>query len=200
MVVGIILAAGASSRMGRPKALLPIGPDVFVTRLCRTLASAGIDDTVVVTGAASREIGDAIRAAGLQPRLVENPAPERGQLSSLLVGLGVADKPGVEAVLVSLVDAPLVAASTVEAVVEAWRTTHAPLVRPVKDGRHGHPVLFARALFDELRHADPGQGAKAVVRAHAKDAVEVRVDDEGATLDIDTPEDYARLIGSAAGT
>jgi len=200
MIVGIILAAGSSSRMGRAKALLPIGPDLFVTRLCQTMASAGIDDTVVVTGAATREIGDALRAAGLQPRVVENPAPERGQLSSLLVGLGLADRPGVEAVLVTLVDVPLVAASTVAAMIEAWRTTHAPLVRPVRAGRHGHPVLFARALFDELRHADAGQGAKAVVRAHAQDGVDVRVDDEGATLDIDTPEDYERLIGSAAGT
>jgi molybdenum cofactor cytidylyltransferase len=91
-------------------------------------------------------------------------------------------------------------ARTIGAVVEAYRRTHSPIVRPVSHGRHGHPVLFARAVFDELRHADPALGAKAVVRAHAQDLVNVPVDDDGACADIDTPADYARLIDSASGT
>lgn len=193
MVVGIILAAGASSRMGRPKALLPIGQDLFVTRVCRTLRDAGVDDLVVVAGPEHEAIADALAAAGLPARVVENRRRDEGQLSSVLAGLAVADRPGVDAVLVHLVDAPLVRPETARAVLDAYFRTHAPVVRPAVGGRHGHPVLFARSVFDELRRADPGVGARGVVQAHAADVCNVPVDDEGACRDVDTPEDYARL-------
>ena len=193
MVVGIVLAAGASSRMGRPKALLPLGGDVFVTRVCATLQQAGLDDLVVVAGDESAAIGAAIVTAGLRVRVVENPRRKEGQLSSVLAGLAVADRPGVDAVLVHLVDVPLVRVATVRAVMDAFSRTRAPVVRPVVGGRHGHPVLFARRVFDELRRADPSIGARSVVRAHAADACDVPVDDEGACRDIDTPGEYAGL-------
>jgi CTP:molybdopterin cytidylyltransferase MocA len=193
MVVGILLAAGASSRMGRPKALLPIGDGLFVTRACATLLEAGVDDLVVVAGPEHEAIADALAAAGLPARVVENRRRDEGQLSSVLVGLAVADRPGVEAVLVHLVDVPLVRAGTVRAVMDAFSSTHAPVVRPVAGGRRGHPVLFARRVFDDLRRADPAVGAKAVLRAHAAEVCDVEVDDEGACRDVDTPEDYARL-------
>jgi CTP:molybdopterin cytidylyltransferase MocA len=193
MVVGVILAAGASSRMGRPKALLPLGGDTFVTRVCRTLLEAGVDDVVVVAGAEHEAIAAAVGSAGLQARVVENPRPAEGQLSSVLAGLAVADRPGVDAVLVHLVDAPLVRPDTVRAVLDAFFTTHAPVVRPEVGGRHGHPVLFARRVFDDLRRADPAVGAQAVVRAHAAGICDVRVDDDGACRDFDTPEDLAWL-------
>jgi len=197
MIVGIILAAGASSRMGRPKALLPLGGETFVSCVCRTLTAAGVDDVVVVAGAELEAVTSAVHRAGLSARIIENPRRDEGQLSSLLAGLAVADRPGVEAVVVHLVDAPLVAAGTVRAVMDAFRRTRAPVVRPIIHGRHGHPVLFARGVFDELRRADPSVGAKAVVRAHAADACDVPVDDAGACQDIDTPADYARFIGGA---
>jgi molybdenum cofactor cytidylyltransferase len=195
MVVGLILAAGASSRMGRPKALLPIGDDVFVTRVCRTLLEAGIDDLVVVAGAEHEAIAEAVGLAGLPARIVENPRRAEGQLSSVLAGLAVADRPGVDAVLVHLVDAPLVRAGTVRAVLDAFIHTRAPVVRPSVDGRHGHPVVFGRRVFDDLRRADPSTGAKAVVRAYAAEVCDVAVEDEGACQDVDTPEDFARLSG-----
>jgi molybdenum cofactor cytidylyltransferase len=96
-------------------------------------------------------------------------------------------------VLVHLVDVPLVRADTVRAVIDAFLRTHAPVVRPVAGGRRGHPVLFSRRVFDELRRADPAVGAKAVVRDHAAHVCDVEVDDDGACRDVDTPEDYARL-------
>jgi len=193
MVVGIVLAAGASSRMGRPKALLPIGADTFVTRVCRTLLEGGANDLVVVAGAEHEAVAAAVTAAGLRARVVENTRRHEGQLSSLLAGLAVADRPGVDAVLVHLVDAPLVRAETARAVLAAFARTHAPIVRPAVGERHGHPVLFARRVFDDLRRADPGVGAKAVLRACAADICDVPVDDEGACRDIDTPEEFASL-------
>jgi molybdenum cofactor cytidylyltransferase len=194
MTVGIVLAAGSSSRMGRPKALLPIGSGCFVTRVCRTLLDGGVDDLVIVAGPEIEAVTDAVVRAGLPARVIENRHREDGQLSSLLAGLAVADRPGTDAVLVHLVDVPLVRADTVSAVLEAFARSGAPIVRPVAGGRHGHPVLFARRVFDDLRRADPASGARAVVRAHAGEVRDVRVDDEGACRDIDTPGDYEACI------
>src|SRR5688572_27050673 len=187
-ISAIVLAGGKSSRMGRPKALLPIGSthETFLDRVTRTLIEAGLDDIVVVVGADAA----AIRARS-QPvvgvRIVDNPDFEQGQLSSLLVGLRAIDTPEVAAALVTLIDVPLISTATVRTLVETQIEHKASIVRPVSNGRHGHPVIFSRELFPELQRADPSQGAKPVVHAHAADMIEVPVDDEGAFTDIDTP-------------
>jgi CTP:molybdopterin cytidylyltransferase MocA len=130
-------------------------------------------------------------------RLVINQRYESGQLSSLLAGLAAIDRPGVTGMLLTLVDVPLVSPATIGAILERYRATKAPVVRPVQGGRHGHPVLIDRALFGALRAADPIAGAKAIVRAHVSAAGEVEIADEGAFLDIDTPEEYARIAGAS---
>ena len=198
MIPGVVLAGGASSRMGgHPKELLPAGPGqgTFLGRIVSTLWAGGVDDVVVVTGYHDDSIELAVDRMGIPVRILHNPNPELGQLSSLLVALRAIDHPGVNAMLVTLVDLPLVSVATVRAVLERYRKSPASVVRPVRDGRHGHPVIFDRALFDALRNADPQHGAKPVVRAHASESLEVRVDDEGAFADVDTPEDYQRLFG-----
>jgi CTP:molybdopterin cytidylyltransferase MocA len=185
--------------MGRPKALLPIrsSADTFFDRVTRTLIEAGLDDVVVVVGADA----NAIRA-GVTPqsgvRIIENPDYEQGQLTSLLAGLRAIDTARATAALVTLIDVPLVSAVTVRTLVATQREHDALIVRPVSNGRHGHPVIFGRQLFGELQRADPAQGAKPVVRAHANDIVEVPTDDEGAFIDIDTPEEYERIMARPA--
>jgi molybdenum cofactor cytidylyltransferase len=196
VIPGVVLAAGKSSRMGLPKALLPIGMtgETFLDRIARTLIDGGIDDIVVVVGADAGPIRSGAQSTpGV--RIVDNPHWEQGQLTSLLAGLHAIDAPHVTAVLVTLIDVPLFSPGTVRALVAAHRERDAVIVRPVSDGRHGHPVIFDRSLFDELRSADPLEGAKQVVRNHAEDIVEVPVIDEGAFTDIDTPKDYERFIG-----
>ncbi len=193
-----MLAAGDSTRMGAPKALLEDGRGrVFTTRLLHTFAEAGVEDITVVTGALHDRIVAAVARdapRGSIVRFARNRDPRRGQLSSLLTGLDAAGAPGVEAMLVTLVDVPFVAAATVTAVIEAFENTGAPIVRPARGGRHGHPVLFARRLWPELRRADPTLGAKAIVRAHANAILDLDVDDEGALLDVDTRDEYERVM------
>jgi len=178
--------------MGRPKATLPLGADTFLTRIVRTLYEAQVEDVVVVLGHDADAIAESLMRTGLSPRLVINGHYETGQLSSIVAGLRAIDHPGVNAMLMTLVDAPFVSATTVRAVLERYRATHAPIVRPVQGALHGHPVLIDRSLFDALRTADPGAGAKAIVRAHATASGDLVVEDEGAFLDIDTPDEYAR--------
>jgi molybdenum cofactor cytidylyltransferase len=202
VIPAIVLAAGKSTRMGRAKALLPLGPgeaaETFLTHLLATFRAAEIDDVVVVVGHEAAAVVELLQRVGATARVVVNEDYESGQLSSLLAGLRLVDRPGVVAAMVTLVDVPLVAVSTVRAVVERYRSTRAPIVRPVRGGRHGHPVLIDRTLFDELRRGDPSQGAKAVVRAHASAAGEVDVDDEGAFVDVDTPAEYDALTARLA--
>jgi molybdenum cofactor cytidylyltransferase len=199
-VPGVILAGGRSSRMGRPKALLPVDArDTFVSRLVRTLRAAGVAEVVVVAAADGPldALRDALAAAPPAARLALNPDASRGQLSSLLAGLAAVDRPGVDALLMTLVDVPLVGVSTVRALLDAHARSRAPVVRPVRaaDDAHGHPVIFDRSLFDALRGADPRTGAKPVVRARAAEIENVPVDDPGAFGDVDTPADYRRVFG-----
>jgi molybdenum cofactor cytidylyltransferase len=196
MIPAIVLAAGKSTRMGRPKANLPLeGGDTFLSRIVRTFYDAGVPDVVVVVGHDADAIAAALSETGAAARLVLNPDYESGQLSSLVKGLNAVDRPGVSAALVTLVDVPLVTAGTVRAVVDRYRQVHPPIVRPVRGDSHGHPVLIDRSLFDEIRRADPTVGAKAIVRAHSSAAGDVEVDDEGAFHDVDTIGDYERLLG-----
>ena len=194
MIPAVVLAAGRSSRMGRAKASLPADDrDTFLTRIVRTFLAAGVDDVVVVVGHEAETIAASFAESGLPARFVVNPNYDRGQLSSLLAGLAVMDRPGVTAILVTLVDVPFVSEATVRAVVERYRLTKAPVVRPTSGDRHGHPLLIDRSLFDALRRADLETGAKPVVRAYASQAGDVPVEDEGAFTDIDTVSDYERL-------
>lgn len=200
MIAGIVLAGGRSSRMGRPKALLPIGSagETFFDRVTRTLLDAGLDDIVVVVGADAAAIH-----AGVRPlpgvRIVDNPDYEQGQLTSLVAGLRSIDTARATGALVTLIDVPLVSAGTVRRLIATQQEGGAPIVRPVSRGRHGHPVIFGRELFAELQRADPAYGAKPVVRAHAAEMVEVPIDDEGAFTDIDTWDEYQRMIAPLAG-
>jgi molybdenum cofactor cytidylyltransferase len=197
VIPALVLAAGRSSRMGRAKASLPLGEDdTFLTRIVRTFLDAGVEDVVVVVGHEADAIVSGFPADRLSARFVENRDYDRGQLTSLIAGLSVIDRPGVTAVLVTLVDVPFVSAATVRAVIDCYRRTHAPVVRPTSGTRHGHPLLLDRSLFGDLRVADPETGAKPVVRAYASAAGDVAIADEGAFTDIDTAEEYAEAISA----
>lgn len=197
MISAIILAAGASSRMGQPKAEMRFGQtgETVLSRIVSAILAGGVPQIVVVGGAHLDAVRRAMPTHEPRARVVEHAGWEQGQLSSLLAGLeAVDDHLLLEAVLVTPVDVPLVSASTVAAVIAAWRRSRAPIVRPVNGDRHGHPVIFDRSIFKALRSADPAIGAKAVFATHRDRVLNVEVNDAGAFEDIDTPEDYARLM------
>lgn len=199
VVPALILAAGESSRMGRAKALLRSGDShaSFLEELTTALRLGGVGDVLVI-GRPDDVLLQEEGARLIPPiRFVPNPHADTGQLSSVIAGLNVADRPGTRGILLAPVDMPLVTGETVAALLGAFRATLAPIVRPVCQGRHGHPVIFGRTVFDQLRHADPSEGARAVVHANRAAIVDIEVSDPGVLVDIDTPEDYARVFGRA---
>src|SRR5882672_9367816 len=133
VIPAIVLAAGKSTRMGRLKAALPVDEtETFLTRIVRTFKSAGVERVTVVLGHQADLLREQLTQAGVDADVVINDQFEAGQLSSLLTGLDAVDGPEVEALLLMLVDAPLVSADTVRAVVARYRATQAPIVRPVR--------------------------------------------------------------------
>ena len=184
-------------RMGRAKALLTLPPDgaTFVARLVNTVLSGGAADALVVGRPDDQTLRDEvdllIRSAA-HVRFVENRRADLGQLSSVIAGLNAADRPGVRALLVTPVDLPLVFPQTVTTLITAFAASSTPIVRATHQGRHGHPVIFGRPVFDALRRADPNIGAKSVVRTHP--VLDVEVNDPGVLHDVDTPADYARVL------
>lgn len=182
--------------MGRPKALLPTGPGgaSFVRHLSTTLLDGGVADVIVVGRPEDEALLAEVDQLGTSVRLVFNAQAHTGQLSSVIAGLNAADRPGVHALLVTPVDVPLIQPGTVRALLTAIAAHRAPLVRATYHGRHGHPVIFGRSVFDALRRADPAIGAKAVVQAYANDAIDLEVEDPGVLHDIDGPDDYARVF------
>jgi molybdenum cofactor cytidylyltransferase len=207
MIFGIVLAAGASSRMGHAKAALPLGQtgETVVSRVVKTLIEGGVPKVVVVAGAHIDAVRHAMPPHESRARVIEHPGWQRGQLSSLLAGLEAIDDPQLEGVMVTPVDVPLVLPATVAAVMAAWRRARAPIVRPIEQGasgalgasgaqRHGHPVIFDRSIFGDLRAASLDVGAKAVFATYKDRVLNVEVKDPGAFEDIDTPEDYQRVL------
>lgn len=184
VAAGLVLAAGKSSRMGRPKPLLELDGEPFLGAAVRTLREGGC--RVVVAVVASEDAAAAARSAGAR---VAEGAPDGEQIESLRHGLDAMGS-DIDAVVVLPVDQPRVAASTVRALLLAWRRDPAAIVRPVHDGRPGHPTVFPRRSWGSLR--DPGLAAGARSVVEAEPVLDVMVDDPGVLIDIDTPDDYRR--------
>lgn len=191
MISGILLAGGASTRMGRPKGLLEYGGVPFLRAVATALLTGGVGELVAVLNPDVPGLPEVL-PADTRVRWVAAPLASAGQLASLRTGLH-ALSPASEATLVALVDQPAVRPETVAALIQAFRETGAPLLLPLREGRRGHPVCFARALYRDLLEAQEQEGARAVIRRHRALLREVVVDDPGIHQDVDSPEDLARL-------
>ncbi len=192
-IAGLILAGGASRRMGRPKALLRFQGEAFLDRMIR-LFSDVCDPVIVVLGHNSAEI----RTALAEPRravFTVNPDPERGMLSSLQCGL--AELPArSEAVLFTPVDHPHVQQATLHALAAQFETTHAPVIVPVYAGEHGHPVCISRLLADELLALPLSAKASDVIHRYVSQTRYFDVDDPAVITDIDDPAAYDELLSA----
>jgi molybdenum cofactor cytidylyltransferase len=197
-VVGLVLAAGRSRRMGSPKALLRLGGASFLERVCAALREGGCDGVVVVAGPTGEAGADAVAAAAVAAgaEVLRNPEAGAEQIDSLRRALrALGDEPA--AAVVSPVDVPAAGAAVVAALIDAWRRRDAPIVLPSHGGRDGHPALFARGVWPELLAGPLPEGARTVIHADASRVARVEVGVAAVLHDVDTPDDYRRLLDDA---
>lgn len=191
-IAGIILAAGASSRMGEDKGLLAWAGKTFLEHLLAALKNSQVGLVRVVLGANAEEIQQRVPFGTSE--VVINRDCERGMLSSLVAGLDSLPRDMVEAAVVCLVDHPCVSSRLIQTLINKYKETGKPIVQPTYQGRRGHPVLFSASLFDELRAAPADVGARHVVYQHAADVLEVPTDEEGIVLNINDKAAYEKVL------
>lgn len=190
-LTAVVLAGGASSRMGSPKALLRYQGECFVDRLVRVFATR-CARVIVVLGHDAQTVARGMECSG-EAVLVLNPRPERGQFSSLQTGLRAAGS-GVRAVFFHPVDIPAIQPETVARLSAAWAELPAgvQVLKPAHRARTGHPVLIAAAVAEELLALPPESNTREALQRYSGAAVEVA--DAGIHGDTDTPEDYSKLV------
>jgi len=189
LIVAVVLAAGTSSRMGKPKQTLVLEGEPMLERVLRTLRQTKVDVTVVVLGAGAEEVRKKVRWG--DEKLVVNHDYSNGMSESLKIGLKSVQEVA-DAALIVLADQPFVSSGTVDRVIDAYLKTKAAVVAPSYKGTRGNPVLFDKRLFPRIMGIKGDVGAKSVVEENRKDMLVVEVDDEGILQDIDTPADYER--------
>jgi len=203
---GVILAAGESSRMGRDKALLPWPPsgstpsastETFLSSAIRTLSQEN-DLVIVVAGNNEEQVAPVVYGQGAF--LVRNPNPERGQFSSLQVGLHEVLNRGRDAAMITLVDRPPATAAVLSKLRAAFEAAspYKWAVVPEHGGKHGHPILIGREMMEAFLKAPVTATARDIEHQNREHIEYVAVDDPSVTINVNTPEDYAALTQSAA--
>ena len=193
MIIAVVLSAGESSRMGRPKALLPIEGQNFIERIVGALKQSQAGGIVVVLGHDADVMRQQIDHLAVD--IVVNREYKNGQLSSLQSAIRHIEKEDrCDGMLVHLVDHPYLDRRLVDLMIRRFVETKKLIIVPRHQGKRGHPVIFSRDLFAELLSAPTDQGAKAVVNAHRAETLEIDTEDEGVALDIDTPELYRQHV------
>lgn len=193
----VILAAGASYRMGSDKALLPWPPasetDTLLSAVILSLG-AFAERVLVVAGINAESLAPIAEATGAT--IVRNPAPERGQFSSMQTGLRAAVDRGCEAAMITPVDSPPLSVQSLQRLCDAFEQAQARgawAVAPERDGRHGHPLLASRALIEAFLNAPVTSDAREVSSEHADKFEYVALPDVSVARDMNSPEEYAAL-------
>ena len=192
-IVPVILAAGDSKRMGYPKALLPMGKEVFLTRILRVLREAGLARPRLILGRDAPLIKAYI--GGYPADILINPNPDRGQLSSIQLGIfGLPEN--FEAGMIWPVDQPGVSVGLICRLAELFVTKVCRIAVPFRDGKRGHPAIFHRTLFHEFMNAPMDKGAKGIISRYESETCFLPTDEGAAFDDIDTPAEYRTLLDS----
>lgn len=189
-VAGIILAAGGSTRFGRPKQLLDWDGMPLVAHVVDVALAAGLDPVVVVVGAEAQAVHDAL---GERPvRSATNWRWQEGLSTSLRTGLALLP-PDIAGAIFLHCDQPLVDAGLVQRLIARFRASDAAIVHPTLDGRQGTPVLFDRSLFPELATVSGDRGGREIIARYPEQVASIEVADPDRLADVDTPEAYERL-------
>ena len=196
-VAAVILAAGASSRFGRNKLLLPFGGQCVIQRTVSNVLASAVTRVVVVTGHDAGAIAEALADAAA-PRVLRvlNADYQDGEmLSSIKVGLHALEPTDARAALIVPGDQPLLRPELIDRLLLAYTQRCGAIIAPRFEGQRGHPVLFDRSVWDEILALPSDGNPRDVLRAHQHDLAHIAVSDDSILVDVDTPEAYrtARL-------
>jgi molybdenum cofactor cytidylyltransferase len=187
MINAVVLAAGQSKRMGKPKPLLKFSEKTFLGHIISVLKNSEVDEITVVLGAAAEEIQRTVDLSGVT--VVINEDYLKGQLSSLIRALEQIPEQ-TEAIILCLVDHPFLTSELVNEIIRKFRENKSPVIIPVYNKERGHPTLFSRALFNKLINAPHDKGARHVVYSNEDKVLEVNTSERGTRIGIDTPQQY----------
>jgi molybdenum cofactor cytidylyltransferase len=190
-VTGLVLGAGGSSRLGRPKQLLPYGDRTLLDHTLATARACGFDQLVVPIGGAAAEVAERVDLSGAE--VVVNYAYGSGCSSSIAAALGAVD-PRCEVLVLMLGDQPGVTPATVQALLDG--RGDAPLAVCHYDDGRGHPLAFDRSVFAQLADLHGDKGVWRLLDERAEDVVDVPIAGP-VPLDVDTPEDYEAVLAAA---
>lgn len=188
-IAAVILAAGTSTRMGRPKPLLHLRGRPLLDYALDAVREASVAQTVVVLGAAAERIRAAVPMADVE--VVHNPEYEVGLSTSLRAGVAAARD--ADAFLFVLGDQPFVSSQTIDRIVRSWESGGTGILIPTFRGRRGNPVLVDRSIAREVETLRGDAGFRSLFAEHAADVREIPVDDPGVLVDLDTPEQVEAL-------
>jgi CTP:molybdopterin cytidylyltransferase MocA len=193
----IVLAAGMSRRMGRHKPLLPIGDRPLIAHVVDSIATAGVQRIFVVTGYQTADVHEAL--AGRLVELIENTDyVAGGMLSSVKLGVRAA-RDHCDAFFISLGDQAFVLPETFQELMQALSRSRAPILLPTHNGKHGHPILVSSSCADAILALKSNETLNDFTNRYADRAFDVRVNDPAVLEDLDTPEDYLRLLAQQKG-
>jgi molybdenum cofactor cytidylyltransferase len=191
MIWAMILAAGESKRMGKPKLLLSFGEKTIIEAVISNVVQSKAENILVVLGSDREKVEEKIR--GLPVKVVFNPNFRKGMLSSAQLGFQTLPE-DTQAVLVFLGDQPAVSHTVIDTVIDAYNRTKKGIVLPVYEGNRGHPVLIDMKYKDEIKKLSADVGLRGVVYSHPEDIEEVGVETPSVLQDIDDAEDYDREL------
>lgn len=185
----ILLAAGKSERMGTCKQLLDLGGRTVIQVCIENLLKAGIDDITVVTGAFSKELQPAVSSFNV--RFVINDIKNAEMADSIKAGLRSIGKGDTSGIMIHLSDHPLVKASTLRSLAEKYSDSRDSIIIPAHNGIKGHPVILPEHI---LRNIEKGGTLRDIISSESGKVRRIDVDDNGILIDMDTPEDYKRVL------
>lgn len=188
MITAILLAAGESKRMGKPKQLLSLDRSTVLGQALDNLLNSKVDNVIVVVGYRAEEIKKSI---GDRPVIATvNQDYRQGMSTSIIAGLKLlADD--TDAFMLALADQPFIDSKTIDHLIDEFQKSKKGIAITVCKGRRGHPVIFSTKYRNELMGLKGDVGAKEIIMSHPEEVLEVPVDCEGVIIDIDTAEDYS---------
>lgn len=192
MITAIVLAAGESKRMGRPKMLLSYGKKTIIETVIDNIIQSKVDKVLVVLGSDRKKIERKIKDYP-DIKIAFNPDYSKGMLSSVQTGFQSLAR-GTQGVMVLLGDQPSISTAVINNIIDAFKTQKKGIILPVYKKDRGHPVLIDIKYRREVEKLSPEVGLRGLVYGHPEDILEVAVGDPEILQDIDDVEDYRREL------